>query len=149
MKLAAAFLIAAFIHADIARAQRRSELHENPLAADLPMVVPNLATSSIQTTSAASRLSEANPLSGGSRYTLTINRRSSTRRPAQAGMYLGAGQAQFFYFPHYAGRSRIGVTNRRKPALAPMPIIYSPLSDPFYEEKELHRLLGDETPFYP
>jgi hypothetical protein len=133
----------------VAPAQDGSELHGNPLAADLPMLVRHLATSSIQTASAASRLDQANTSLGGNRYTLTFSRRSSTRLPAQARSYVGTGQAQFFYFPHYAGRSRIGVTNRRKPALAPMPITYSPLSDPFYEEKELHRLLGDETPFYP
>jgi hypothetical protein len=146
MKLGIAFLVCSFVHSAAAQAQDVLELRRNPLAADLPLIRSSSGT--LSQSAVFNRQYDASASGNGSRFTLTFNRAVSPRRVAPMRPITGAGQARFFYFPHYPRRSSIGLTSQRKPALAPMPITYSPLSDPFYEEKALHRLLGDETPFY-
>jgi hypothetical protein len=148
VKVGIAILLCSFMPCFGAQAQDVLELHHNPLAADLPMVVSYSNRSSNQS-AVTNRRYDARDPTNGSRFTLTFSRAVLPRRVAPNRTFAGAVQARFFYFPQYGRRSSIGLTNRRKPALAPMPITYSPWGDPFYEEKELHRLLGDETPFYP
>ena len=148
MKLAIAFLLCSLIPRFVAQAQDVLELQHNPLAADLPLVLSHSVRGSNQS-GISSRGEEGNIAEIGTRYSLRFNRPAAARRFGPTRNYAGAGQATFFYFPQYARRASIGLTSRSKPALAPRPITYSPLSDPFYEEKALHRLLGDETPFYP
>jgi hypothetical protein len=148
MKLAAAFLPYLLVLPCVAQVQSTHLSRDNPLVADLPYFVtsPQPDSTLTETLLRANGQIAAN---AGNRERFKLNQSFAARPNAAAPTYSGARQAFYFYFPHYAGRSRIGVTSRRKPALAPMPITYSPLSDPFYEEKELHRRLGDETPFYP
>jgi hypothetical protein len=146
MKLAVAILFGLLTLPCVAQSQAVGELHDNPLAADLPLFVPSAAT--IHLVSFV-RSAETDSLTIRSRSTLTFNQRSSANQFASTRANVGARQAQFFYFPHFRGRSAIGVANQRKPALAPMPIRYTPYSDPFYEEKVLQGVFRDGSGYYP
>ena len=67
MKLAAAILFGLLVLPCVAQSQSISELHDNPLAADLPLFVPSSATGSIHSASFV-RSTETDSLTIGSRF---------------------------------------------------------------------------------
>jgi hypothetical protein len=149
MKLAAALLPYLLVLPCVAQVQSTHLSRDNPLVADLPYFVTSPQPDSTLTGTLL-RANGQNAANGGNRDRFKLNQSFAARPNAAAPTYSGgARQTFYFYFPHYAGRSRIGVTSRSKPALAPRPVTPTPFSDPFYEEKALHLRLGDETPFYP
>ena len=132
----------------VAQGQSGSELRGNPLAADLLFVVPQSRTSDSHAGSAV-RSNGRSASNGWHRARLRFRQASSPRLSVPPRTYFSARQPRFLYFPHYARRSTIGLTNQPKPELAPMPVTYTPLADPFYEEKVIQELIRDALGYYP
>jgi hypothetical protein len=43
----------------------------------------------------------------------------------------------------------VGLVSQRKPLLAPRPVNYSPLMDPFYEETAIREAVVEALGYYP
>jgi hypothetical protein len=127
-----------------AQAQGAIPDRHNPLTADLLYFLPQ----SVIGSDSAARSKRPIAIRDLHRDRVRLNRSSLMNRPAPRGDFSARG-AKFAYFPHYSRRSAVGLVSQRKPLLAPRPVNYSPLMDPFYEETAIREAVVEALGYYP